>query len=80
MAGDQAQAHENGAVQKVKFHATVKIKKPLQLEEEWLWQYLWKYISCDCALRVKNPRCDGNGKHVAGPFSDPRISWDRQQA
>jgi len=62
----------------VKFRATVKInKKPLRSEE--FREYLWKYLSCDCALKVENPRCE-NGRHVAGPFSDPMTSYDRQQA
>jgi len=69
--------------EKVKFSAKVKVSPDLVVSLRAVnefKEYLWKYLSCDCALGVENPRCDGQGKHIAGPFLDPMTSYDRQQS
>jgi len=64
----------------VKFQAKVKIKSEEDLKlEEAFRATMWKYLSCDCALKVENPRCR-NGFHVSGPYSAPMTSYDMQQA
>jgi len=63
----------------VKIHATVKIASKEQNDLVRFRQFMWKYLSCDCALEVENPRCWG-GRHVSGPYESPMTSYDMQQA